>query len=445
MRFSGTGMEDDFYGSKDVLEGVFGGDNTLQKMMEAEAALAWAEAKLGLIPEKAAVEIQEKCDVNLLKEEVYLKARAVTGHPLMGMIKAYENICSEEAGQFVHYGATTQDISDTAQILQLKEAYTIILDKAERLREILVGLAKKYRSLVMIGRTNDQQALPITLGFKIATWVDELDRCLERMKESEKRVFVGQFAGAVGTMASLGEIGPEVQRLMMERLGLGCPAISWFATRDRFAEFTMNLALLTGALGRMGNEVYNEQKNEVAELSEGYVDGKVGSSTMPHKRNPFLPGRMAGWGRVGGTLVARSLQCLENTNERDYRILAIEPYYLKEICCMADGSLDIALNLFAHLEVREREIKRNLELLHGLIFSEAVMMRLAKDFGRMESHDIVYELAMRAIDEKRNLKDLLLEKPEVAAVITEEELSRIMEPARYIGLAEQFVDKVVGA
>lgn len=437
-------MEEEYYGSRDVLEGVFGGANTIQKMMDVEAALAWAECRAGLVPEQYAGEIQEKCSVKLLDEAVYTEARRTTGHPLMGMLRAYKAICSKEAGEYLHYGATTQDISDTALILQLREAWDIVEDKTRRLREILSGKAREYRSLVMIGRTNDQQAMPITLGFKISTWIDELDRCLERMEQGRERIFVGQFAGAVGTMASLEQEGPRVQKLLLERLGLAAPKISWFATRDRLAEFTFDLAMICGAVGRMGNEVYNEQRSEVNELAEGYALGKVGSSTMPHKRNPFLPGRLAGRGRIAGTLVMRAMQCLENTNERDCRTLCIEPYHLKEICCLADGTLDIALELFGQMEVHEDQIGHNLEILQGLIYSEALMMRLAEVYGRMEAHELVYELAMAAIAQKRQLKELALADSRVTAHLTEEELENLMRPEHYTGLAEHFVDQVAG-
>ena len=444
MGFSGAGMEEEYYGSRDVQEDVFGGANTIQKMMDVEAALAWAECEVGLVPEQYAGEIQKKCSVELLDEAVYAEARRTTGHPLMGMLRAYKAICSKEAGEYTHYGATTQDISDTALILQLREAWDIVEDKTRRLRKILAGKAREYRSLVMIGRTNDQQAMPITLGFKISTWIDELDRCLERMAQGRERIFVGQFAGAVGTMASLEQNGPRVQKLLFERLNLAAPKISWFATRDRLAEFTFDLAMICGAVGRMGNEVYNEQRSEVNELAEGYAQGKVGSSTMPHKRNPFLPGRLAGRGRIAGTLVMRAMQCLENTNERDCRTLCIEPYHLKEICCLADGTLDIALELFGQMEVHEDQIGHNLEILQGLIYSEALMMRLAEVYGRMEAHELVYELAMAAIGQKRQLKELALADSRVTAHLTEEELENLMRPEHYTGLAEHFVDQVAG-
>ncbi len=444
MRFEGSGMEDEWFGSKDVYEGVYSGAATLQKLMDVEAALAYAEHRAGIISEEVAEEIIEKCDVNLLDEELYTIARKKTGHPLMGLLQAYKAVCSPTAGQYIHYGATTQDISDTAMILQMREVYRIVEQKARRVREQLVALAVKHRNTVMIGRTNDQQGIPITLGFKFATWIDELDRALERMEESKKRIFVVEFAGAVGTMASLGSDGLSVQKYLAERLELGQPRISWFATRDRTAEYVWNLAMLTAALGRMGNEVYNEQRSEVNELAEGFALGKVGSSTMPHKRNPFLPGRMAARGRIAQSYVSRAMQAIENTNERDCRVLCFEPYHLKEIACLADGTLDVALELFEHLEVHEENIARNLEILHGLIFSEALMMRLAKTFGRMEAHDIIYEKSMQAISERRNLKELLLADDRIADKISEEELNSIMNPANYIGLAPEFVDAVVG-
>jgi len=444
MAFAGAGMEDEWYGSKDVYEGIYSGEHTIQRMMDVEAALAWAECKAGLVKTEIAQEIIDKCDVHLLDEELYMKARARTGHPLMGMLTAYKAICTPEAGQFIHYGATTQDISDTAQVLQFRDVYAVVRQKTEKCREMLVKLARKHRSTVMIGRTNDQQGIPITLGFKICTWIDEIDRALERMSESEKRIFTGQFSGAVGSMASLGEKGPEVQKYLMEKLELKQPRIAWFAVRDRLAEYVFVLALIVGALGRIGNEIYNLQRSEVNEMAEGFAPGKVGSSTMPHKRNPFLPGRLAARGRIAGSFVQRAMLALENTNERDCRVLCFEPYHIKEIACLADGSLDVALDLFANVEVHESNIASNLEILHGLIFSEALMMRLAKDFGRMEAHDMVYQKAMTAISEKRHLRELLLEDERISAVLTAEELNSIMDPAHYIGLSEMFVDEVAG-
>lgn len=443
MAFAACGMEKEFYGSVDVLN-IFSGEHTVQRLMDVEAALAWAENKVGIVPDELAEEIQAKCDVKLVDVKVYDEALERTGAPLFGMLYGYKALCSKEAGQFIHYGTTTQDISDTANALLMRDAYRVIRRKTETVRELLVGLARKYRSTVMIGRTNDQHALPITLGFKISTWIDELDRTLERFDEMEKRVFAGQFSGAVGTLASLGDKGLEIQRLLLEKLELPIPKIAWFATRDRLAEYVFNLAMLVGALGRMGNEVYNGQRNEVAELAEGFVPGKVGSSTMPHKRNPFLPGRLAGRGRIAGTFVQRAMTCLESTNERDCRPLCIEPYHMKEICCLADGSLDIAISLFENMEVHEKKLEQNLHVMKGLIFSEALMMHLAKYFGRMEAHEMIYELAMRAIDEDVSIKDLLLADPKIAEKITEADLDEIMNPAHYIGLAEHFVDVVAG-
>ncbi len=437
-------MEGEWFDSKGVYEGVYSGANCIQKLMTVEGALAWAECKAGIVKPEIAEEIQAKCNVELLDESLYREARKRSGHPLIGMVQAHKAICSPAAGQFIHYGATTQDISDTAMVLQMREVYDIVIDKTNRVRDMIVTLARKHRDTVMIGRTNDQQGTPITLGFKMATWVDELDRALERMEESKKRIFTIQFSGAVGTMASLGQDGPVIQKYMAEKLNLNQPKIAWFATRDRCVEYVWNLAMLTAALGRMGNEIYNEQRSEVNELAEGFAPGKVGSSTMPHKRNPFLPGRIAARGRIAHSYVSRAMQALENTNERDCRVLCFEPYHIKEVSCLVDGTLDVALDLFANLEVHESNIEHNLNILHGLIFSEALMMRLAKDFGRMEAHDMIYEKAMKAISEKIHLKDLILADEKIMSKISEEEIDEIMTPGNYIGLAPMFVDAVVG-
>ena len=433
MGFSGAGMEEEYYGSRDVLEGVFGGANTIQKMMDVEAALAWAECEAGLVPEQYAGEIQEKCSVKLLDEAVYAEARRTTGHPLMGMLRAYKAICSKEAGEYLHYGATTQDISDTALILQLREAWDIVEDKTRRLREILSGKAREYRSLVMIGRTNDQQAMPITLGFKISTWIDELDRCLERMAQGRERIFVGQFAGAVGTMASLEQEGPRVQKLLFERLGLAAPKISWFATRDRLAEFTFDLAMICGAVGRMGNEVYNEQRSEVNELAEGYALGKVGSSTMPHKRNPVAPEALQTLSRLAKAGMGATFDSMYQFHERDGASWKIEWMSVNETVMLVGGVAAKGKKLLKNLDVFPERMKANLDLLKGLMMSEPVMLELGKKIGKQTAHEVVYEVSMAAFEEQADFKAKLLENEVVAANMTVAELDALLDPERYTG------------
>ena len=444
-RFEGVGLACGKFPSMDVGQKIFGGENTILQQMRTEAALARAQASLGVIPQEACDEIVKKCDVSLIDEAAYFAQLKKTGHPLVCLIRVYSGICDGRAGEYIHYGTTTQDITDTATMVQLKQAYEVVEEKTRRFRDLAAAKARQYRDLVMMGRTNDQQALPITLGFKIASWVDEMDRCLERLAESKTRIFVGQFFGAVGTLASLEEHGLEIQKRMMEELGLGVAPMQWFASRDRLAELVGVLSILTAALGRVGNEIYNEQRSEVNELAEGFRPGKVGSSTMPHKRNPFVPARLATYGRQIRSCMAEILTTMEATNERDVRTLGMENEVLARTFCITDAALDTALDLVEHMEVHEDAIGRNLDLLHGLGFAETVMMRLSGAYGRLDAHELVYEIAQQAISEHRSFRELLLADSRVSSQISPEEMDTLMDPARYTGLAAYFVDQITGA
>lgn len=288
-KFESVGLSCGNFKSKDVGQHIFGGENTIQMRMDVEAALARIQTRLGVIPQDACDEINKKCDVSLIDEEEYQKQYALTNHPLVCLIRVYADICDNHAGDYLHFGATTQDIMDTATMLQLKQAHEVIVKKTIQLRNRIAELAKTYQSLIIIGRTNDQQALPITLGLKMASWVDELDRSIDRLTTCQERVFVGTFFGATGILASLKEHGLQIQQELMKELGLGDSKIMWFSSRDRLVEWVSHLSILNGTLGRIANEVYNEQRSEVNELSEGFRPEKVGSSTMPHKCNPFIP------------------------------------------------------------------------------------------------------------------------------------------------------------
>ena len=441
-RFENAGTSPRNYGSIDVAEGIFSGEGTLQSLMDVEAALALAEAEAGVIPVEAAEEISRKAKVSFLNEETYEKHRRATGHSLMGLIRSYQEVCENGAGQYVHFGTTTQDVTDTALALQMKAVYDLV----ERKMETVIGLirepAVKYRSLIMIGRTNDQQAVPITLGYKLAMWLDELERDLERLKASRRRVLVGQFGGAVGTMASLGGAGLAVRDNMMVRLGLEIPKIAWYNSRDRHTEYVTTLAMICGTLGKLGNEVYIGQKTEVNEMAEGFSPDKVGSSTMPHKRNPFVPARLSGFGRMARSIVVDAYTVMESTNERDTRSLRMEPYFMERISSLTDAALDTAIDLFTYIEIREKSFEKNLNILGGLIYTEALMMHFANKFGRIEAHDILHDIAQEAVAEGKNFVDKLLENAKVMENFTKEELLSLMNPAKYIGLSEHFTDVV---
>lgn len=440
----GIGLACGNFKSTDVAKGIFGPERTIQTQMDVEAALARVQARLGVIPQEACDEINRKAHVELIDEAEYRHQYAVTNHPLMCLIRTYAAICEGNAGEYIHYGATTQDIIDTATMLQLKQAYELIQEKAQKLRDRIGQLARENRDLIMIGRTNDQQALPITLGFKMATWADELDRSIERLAASKERIFVGTFFGAAGTLASLEDKGLAIQQGLMKELGLGDSRIMWFTSRDRLVELVSNLCILTGTLGRIANEVYNGQRSEVNELSEGFAPGKVGSSTMPHKRNPFIPGEVISYSRLCRSTMMDALASMEGTNERDVRTIGLEVEYESRSCILTDAALDRCILLMRDLEIHKNGIQRNLDLLGGLIYAEPLMMHLAKTIGRLEGHEVVYDLAQKAISENIDFRTLLLNDPRTSAALTEEDLNRIMDPSHYIGLSTYFVDTIVG-
>lgn len=442
-RFQGIGLSCGTFPSHDIGEKIFGGENTIQTQMEVEAALARVQASLGVIPEEAAAEITQKCSQALIPEEEYIRQISVTGgHPLVALVRLYGQICENGYGQYVHFGTTTQDIMDTAMMLQLKQAWSVIQDKTDRLIGRLREKALQYRSFVVMGRTNDQQALPITLGFRMASWLDEVQRSAGRLEEDKNRIFAGQFGGAVGTLASLEENGVAIRDGLMKELGLGTPVIAWYAARDRLAEICADLCILTNSLGRIGNEVYNASRTEVNEYAEGFRMGKVGSSTMPHKRNPFQSGRITAYSRLSRGIMADALNAMEATSERDVRCLYTESEFLTKAFLLADCALDETIDLIEKLEVHEREAARNLELLNGLVFAETVMMELAKHYGRLEAHEMVYLIAQKSISEGTSFKTLLMADPKISTVISPEALEEMMVPDHYIGLSEYFVDEV---
>ncbi len=444
-RFEGIGMSCGSYGSRDVGERIFGGENTVQTQMRVEATLAKVQAELGIIPQEAADEIGKKCDQRLISEEKYLEQIRVTGgHPLVALVRLYGELCGKDYGQYVHYGATTQDILDTAYMLQLKQAYQVIQDKAQTLRGIIAAQARKHRGTVVMGRTNEQQALPITLGFRMASWVDELDRSIHRLAEDKERIFVGQFGGAVGTLASLEDKGVPVRDGLMRELGLNIPPIAWYSARDRMVEMCADVCLLMGALGRIGNEVYNASQTEVNEYVEGFRLGKVGSSTMPHKRNPFQSARIVTNARLARSVMTDAFAAMEGTYERDARSLAMEADFQTRCFLIADGTLDLTIDLMANLEVHSADIQRNLNQLHGLVFAETVMMALADRYGRLDAHEMVYHAAQQAISEQKSFQEMLLADSKIGAVLTAEDLENMMVPDRYIGLSEYFVDQICG-
>ena len=303
---------------------VFSDRNRVRKWFDIEPALALAQGELGIIPEDAAQEIARKADADLVDLDSIGREIAATAHPLVPAIRALAELCDGDVGEYVHYGATTQDIMDTGMVLMVREAWPILLADLGAIREKLAAEARAHRDTLMVGRTHGQHALLVAFGYKLAVWVDELDRHFDRFAEAEPRIFVGNITGAVGTMASFGPRGLEMQQHALARLGLGTPRICWRAARDRVAEIAWRLVQASGTLGKIANEICNLQRPEIDEVNEPFRLGKVGSSTMPHKRNPAsVELAVALWRLVRG-LLAPLTDALFQEHERDAAALRVE-------------------------------------------------------------------------------------------------------------------------
>jgi adenylosuccinate lyase len=332
---------------------------------------------------------------------------------------------------------------DTGLVLQLQAVHRIVRRDLVALLGALATLAAAHRDTVMAGRTHAQQALPITFGFKVAGWMAECLRHVTRLDEAAPRLLVGELAGAVGTLAGFGDRGEAVQRLALGKLGLGVPLIAWHAARDAVSEFVALLALIGGTLARIANEVVQLQRSEVMELEEPFAPGKVGSSTMPHKRNPVHAERVVAIGRLLRGLAATGLETMVAAHERDMSVGRAEWALVPEASCLAGAALHWTLVVVRGLRVDVGRMTENLGRLGGLLLSEPVMLALGRTLGRDAAHEAVYDAAMAAFEGRGSFRARLLADPRVAAVLTPAELDALLDPRRYTGLAGRFVDRVV--
>ncbi|MCC6195122.1 MAG: adenylosuccinate lyase [Burkholderiales bacterium] len=430
--------------STEEMRRIFSDETTIQRWMDVEAALARAEAKLGIIAQEAADEITRKCRVELIDMAEMKRQLVHTHHPIVPLIRCYQKICDPAAGELLHWGATTQDIMDTGAVLQLKDANAVVVRDLTHTLELLKDLASRHKHTIQAGRTHGQQALPITFGYKVAVWAAEVKRHLQRIEQMSARVFQGQFGGAVGTLASIGEPGLRLQELMFADLDLAVPEIAWHTARDGLAELVCVYAMIGGTLAKMMNEVVTLQRSEIAELEEPFHMGKVGSSTMPHKRNPMMSEGVIAVSRLLAMQVGPALATMQAEHERDHRGWQSEWSFLPESCCMLGGMLFWTNKVLAGLQVSAESMQRNLEVLHGLLLSENVMLALGSRIGRQEAHEVAYELCMEAFEKRVPLKGLLMHDVRVSRHLTERQIDELLDPARYTGLSAQFVERVTG-
>ncbi len=427
------------------MRSLFTEEAKLQNWLTVEAALANAHARLGHIPKETAQEITQKATTSFVKLERVKAIEDEIHHDLMAMVKAFTEVCSEEAGKYIHLGATSYDIEDTALALQLSAALDIIKKLLLETLNELCNLAERHKSLVCIGRTHGQQAVPTTFGLKFGIYACEFARHIERLNELHKRIKVGKMTGAVGTQASFGADARKLQELVMEQLGLKPVLLAnQVVQRDRHSEVVYLLALVAASAEKIAKEIRNLQRTEIGEVYESFSKKQVGSSTMPQKRNPHKSERICSISRIVRSYVAPSLENIPLEHERDLTNSAAERIIFPESFILVDYMLRQLNEVLRGLVIREDNIKRNLELTGGLIMSERIMIALVeKGIGRQEAHELMRLAASEAFTKGKKLFDVLMADERVSKVFSREELQKCLDPASYIGTAVEQVESAL--
>ena len=422
---------------------VFSDEARTGYYLEIEAALARVQARLGIIPQRAADEIVRNCRLESIDLQ---KLRAQTeriGYPVLGVVQQLVELCEGDLGEWCHWGATTQDITDTATVLQMRDGLALVEDDLAEISKSLAQLAKRHRDTPMIGRSNLQQAVPVTFGYKMAGLLSAIERHRERLGELKKRALMGEFAGAAGTLASLPKGALETQAGLMQELGLAQPVIAWHTIRDTIAETGAFLGLVSGTLGKLAMDVKLMMQTEVGEVYEPFAHGRGSSSTMPQKRNPISSCYIHACAAVVRQHAAALMDAMLADHERATGPWEIEWIALPEAFCLMSGALKQTRFVLGGLEVDEKRMREVLDMTNGLIVSEAVMMGLGRYIGREYAHDLVYDICREAIRQRRPLVELLAENKEITQHVSRSELERMCDPAQYLGQAGVMVDRVL--
>ena len=424
---------------------LFTEDSIYQTWLDVEVALAAAQAELGIIPAPAAAEIAAKAKLELVDRAAFASHLEQTGHALVSLVWQVDKLCAGDAGGYLHWGATTVNITQTALLLLVRRAHRMILHDLAALLRHLAGLADRTCDYAMAGRTHGQHALPITFGFKVATWIDELLRHDERLRQLEPRTFRAMYGGGAGTLASLGDDGPAVQRGFAEQLDMAVMELPARTARDHLAEYVAALAMLCGTLARIAREVYTLMKPEFGEAEEAVPHGAVGSSTMPQKRNPKLCMLVLQLTARVRAHVAPALESLAAEHEEDGSQYQVMEHALTDAVVAAGEALQATAALADGLRLDRERMRRNLDLTRGLIVSERVMLALGERVGRQHAHDLVYEAAQRAHATGTTFAVELQELPEVAANLPPEQLAELLDASRYVGLSAEFARDAAAA
>jgi 3-carboxy-cis,cis-muconate cycloisomerase len=439
------GLLSPLFGTPEIQE-VFLDSSRLQRMLDFESALARAEARTGVIPKSAAASIAAKCKASLLNFEALSSGAALAGNVAIPMVKQLTALVEKddpEAARFVHWGATSQDAIDTGLVLQLRDALALLGSDLSRVCELLAILAERHRGTPVVARTWMQHAVPTIFGLKVAGWLDAMLRHRERLRETQARVLVLQFGGAAGTLASLGHKGLAVAEKLAEELGLGLPAVPWHSHRDRFAEVATTLGLMVGTLGKIARDLSLQMQTEVGEVFEPSAPGRGGSSTMPHKRNPVSSAIVLAAAERVPALASIMLGSMVQEHERGLGGWQAEWETLPEIVRLSAGALHKMVEAISSLGVDSERMRRNLDDTQGLIFAEAVSTALAKSLGRTAAYELVEKASRKAIAQKRHLRDVLVEDSQVTSSISAQKIAALFDPLGYVGVAPEFIDRVM--
>ncbi|CAN7654199.1 3-carboxy-cis,cis-muconate cycloisomerase [Pseudomonas umsongensis] len=441
----GNQLFDAYFTARDMRE-VFCDQGRVQAMLDFEAALARAEARVGVIPPTAVAPIEAACQAGHYDFAALGEAIATAGNSAIPLVKALgKQIAASDAQaeRYVHLGATSQDVMDSGLVLQLRRALALIDSDLAQLGDTLATQAQRYVATPLAGRTWLQHATPVTLGMKIAGWLGAVTRSRQRLQALRPRLLVLQFGGASGTLAALGEQAMPIAQALAEELQLSLPDQPWHTQRDRLVEFGSVLGLIAGSLGKLGRDISLLMQTEAAEVFEPSAPGKGGSSTMPHKRNPVGAAVLIGAAtRVPG-LLSTLFSAMPQEHERSLGLWHAEWETLPEICCLVSGSLKQALLVTGGLEVDAERMVRNLDLTQGLVLAEAVSIVLAQRVGRDTAHHLLEQCCKRAVAEQRHLRAVLGDEPQVTAELSATELDHLLDPAHYLGQARTWVERAV--
>ena len=419
---------------------LFSREQLFQAYLDVEAALARAQAKQNIIPEAAAHTISQMAQISNLNMDNINQSLDKTGHPLVPLIWELDRVCGPDAGGYIHWGATTQNITQTGKLLLVKQFHQLFLEKILKLLSVLSELALNTKHYALPGRTHGQHAVPATFGYKVAVWIDEIIRHYHRFKNCEDRVFVTMLGGGAGTMASVGMEGLETQNLMAKELGFNSMSMPARTIGDHLTEYILNLAMFAATSSKMAREIYTLMKQEFGEVEEPVPDGAVGSSTMPQKRNPRNSQDIVAWAAELRTMVPMSLEAMQTEHEADKTTSMMINVAIDRSCELADKIVSSSIDIFTDLKLFPDRMRKNLDLSGGLIMSEQIMLELGKKLGRQRAHDVVYDAAQHSAKTGVDFISALNEQQEITQNFKSDEINSMLDPEQYLGLCVYFAE-----